>query len=151
MARYVVLWVKGAMAQGLAIDFVGVWNEKRYSIAYVKELRRQLDQAGFHGTQIVVADDFPGLSAVDRTEDVCGALLEDAEFRTASGRIGLYLICLLHQIGTDFLNVCKRFKHFFKRLATKTIASNNILKRLQTFQNMFLTFGKQSQTFQTII
>ena len=41
----------------------------------MKELRRQLDEAGFHGTQIVVADDWAGLRAVERPEDACGVLL----------------------------------------------------------------------------
>ncbi|ESO98297.1 hypothetical protein LOTGIDRAFT_159095 [Lottia gigantea] len=56
-AKYTVNWVRGAKTvHNLDIDYIGLWNEKPWSVEYIKILRYQLDQAGFTGTEIVGPD-----------------------------------------------------------------------------------------------
>ena len=47
-ATYIAKWIKGAKEyHHLAIDYVGIWNEKSYDVQYIKELRRVLDSFDF--------------------------------------------------------------------------------------------------------
>jgi hypothetical protein len=58
--RYVVDWLRCARESGLAVSYVGGWNEHYQGTpvqrAWFVHLRRALDTAGFTGTQIVAAD-----------------------------------------------------------------------------------------------
>jgi len=61
--RYVVGWLRCARENGLAVSYVGGWNEHYQGTpvqqAWFVNLRRALDAAGFAGTQIVAADQTP--------------------------------------------------------------------------------------------
>ena len=47
-ATYIAKWIKGAKEHhGLTIDYVGIWNERSYDVAYIKELRKVLNHNGF--------------------------------------------------------------------------------------------------------
>ncbi|KAK3782633.1 hypothetical protein RRG08_015208 [Elysia crispata] len=56
-ADYIVRWVNGAKkTHNLTIDYIGIWNETPYNIAYIKTLRKVLDGRGFQHTQIIASD-----------------------------------------------------------------------------------------------
>ena len=47
-ATYIAKWINGAKKHhDLTIDYVGIWNERPYDVAYIKELRRVLDMYDF--------------------------------------------------------------------------------------------------------
>ncbi|GFR85272.1 galactocerebrosidase, partial [Elysia marginata] len=57
-ADYIVKWINAAkMVYNLTIDYVGIWNERRYDITYIKTLRKMLDARGFSHTLIIAADE----------------------------------------------------------------------------------------------
>ncbi len=57
-AEYVCRFIQGAWKYyHLRINYCGLWNEKLYSVAYVKLLRRTLDANGLERVKIVAADD----------------------------------------------------------------------------------------------
>ncbi|MDP2436756.1 MAG: hypothetical protein Q8P67_13485 [archaeon] len=81
-AQYVVGWIAGAkQVHGLDIDYVGCWNERPCDTGYVKTLRRALDQAGFSGTRIVVADG---------SWDVAQDVLEDPQLAASVYALGAH-------------------------------------------------------------
>ncbi|XP_041951646.1 galactocerebrosidase-like [Alosa sapidissima] len=56
-AGYVVSWVIGAKQyHNLNIDYVGIWNERKFDAEYIKILRRTLDKAGLTDVGIIAAD-----------------------------------------------------------------------------------------------
>ncbi|XP_055894841.1 galactocerebrosidase-like isoform X1 [Biomphalaria glabrata] len=56
-ADYIVRWVNGAKTHyNLSIDYIGIWNEKKYDITYIKVLREMLNQRGFQNVMIIAAD-----------------------------------------------------------------------------------------------
>ena len=58
-ANYVASFIKGAQIHhDLRIDFTGIWNERLYDIAYIKLLRKTLDDHGFTSVKIVAADEY---------------------------------------------------------------------------------------------
>ena len=60
MARYVADFLENAKKQyGLDIAYTGIWNEKQFDTAYVKELRRVLKERHI-ATKIVCCDEYPG-------------------------------------------------------------------------------------------
>src|SRR6266446_2033353 len=60
MARYVADFLENAKKQyGLDIAYTGIWNEKQFDAAYVKELRRVLKERQI-ATKIVCCDEYPG-------------------------------------------------------------------------------------------
>src|SRR6185369_12035978 len=60
MAHYVADFLEGAKKQyGLDIAYTGIWNEKQFDAAYVKELRRVLKERHI-ATQIVCCDEYSG-------------------------------------------------------------------------------------------
>jgi len=60
MARYVADFLENAKKQyGLDIAYTGIWNEKKFDTAYVKELRRVLKERHI-ATKIVCCDEYPG-------------------------------------------------------------------------------------------
>ncbi len=57
-AEYVCRFIQGAWKYyHLRINYCGLWNERLYSVAYVKLLRRTLDANGLSRVKIVAADD----------------------------------------------------------------------------------------------
>jgi hypothetical protein len=60
MARYVADFLENAKKRyGLDIAYTGIWNEKQFDAAYVKELRRVLKERHI-ATKIVCCDEYPG-------------------------------------------------------------------------------------------
>ena len=57
-ASYMTNWVRGMSQQNLTIDWVGIWNEREFTVSYVVTLREALDAAGFTSTKIVGSDRF---------------------------------------------------------------------------------------------
>jgi galactosylceramidase len=63
MAEYVADFIRTAKRDyGLDIDVVGVWNEKVYDTAYVKQLYRTLKEQHL-ATKIICCDEYPGEGA----------------------------------------------------------------------------------------
>lgn len=57
MADYVAKFLQGAKQNhGLTVNYTGIWNERRYDIAWIKLLRKTLDANGLGGVEIVAAD-----------------------------------------------------------------------------------------------
>ncbi|RUS72385.1 hypothetical protein EGW08_019845 [Elysia chlorotica] len=56
-ADYIIKWVNGAKeVHNLTIDYVGIWNEYKYNITYIKTLRNMLNSRGFKNTMIIASD-----------------------------------------------------------------------------------------------
>jgi len=59
MADYIVRFIQGAKsAHGLDIHYTGIWNERPYDAAWIKLLRRTLNDNGLNQVEIVAADEF---------------------------------------------------------------------------------------------
>jgi galactosylceramidase len=57
-ADYIVKFIQGAQsAHQVQIDYVGIWNETRANMGWIKRLRRALDRRQLQRVQIVAADD----------------------------------------------------------------------------------------------
>ncbi|XP_071482497.1 galactocerebrosidase-like isoform X1 [Diadema antillarum] len=80
--NYVLKWLQGAkQVHNLTIDYIGIWNERTYSIPYIKLLRKTLDSSGFRDTQIVASD-----GKFEISYDV----LRDAELASAVSILGFH-------------------------------------------------------------
>jgi len=81
-ATYVVKWIVAAKKYyNLTIDYIGVWNERDYNIAYVLALDAMLTSSGFSNVKIVAADSGWGIS---------GDILKNASFAYAVDYIGCH-------------------------------------------------------------
>jgi hypothetical protein len=88
MAEYVADFIKMAKsAYGLDIDLTGVWNERPYDAAYVKELHNRLE-AEHLTTKIVCCDEYPGEG--DGQWAIADAMLKDAELNADVSAIGVH-------------------------------------------------------------
>jgi galactosylceramidase len=88
MARYVADFIETANRDyGLNIDITGVWNERVFDTAYVKELRRQLD-AEHLSTKIVCCDEYPGEGAGQWA--IADQILKDPELAGDIYAIGVH-------------------------------------------------------------
>ena len=56
MINYLVSWLNCAKSHGLAINYLGGWNERGYNIAWYEQLRSTLNADGYSAVQIVGAD-----------------------------------------------------------------------------------------------
>jgi hypothetical protein len=56
MVNYLVNWLGCAKSHGLAIDYLGGWNERGYSVSWYEQLRSTLDADGYTGVKLVGAD-----------------------------------------------------------------------------------------------
>ena len=75
-ADYVTKWVIGAkVVWNVTIDFIGLWNERPYTKAYVMALRHALDGHGLQHTKIVGSD--------HRWDPISTDVLKDPELRSA--------------------------------------------------------------------
>lgn len=75
-ADYVVSFLLGAKQHhGLAIDYVGVCNERDYETAYIKRLRQTLDRAGLKHVGIVAGEQWQ----VEKKWKIAEDLQADAE------------------------------------------------------------------------
>ncbi|MBZ5561017.1 MAG: galactosylceramidase [Acidobacteriia bacterium] len=79
MADYVVKFIQGAKrAQGLDIDYTGVWNESRYEIPYVKLLKKAL-LGNVPSTRLVCCDLYPS----ENQWSIIGDMQKDPELKSA--------------------------------------------------------------------
>jgi hypothetical protein len=111
--RYVIDWLRCARQSGLAVSYVGGWNEHYQGIAVQRawfvDLRRALDTAGFTGTQIVVADQTPQLPEAHGRrlgyfpllvwQTVADNMAEDPAFARAVSVLGVHDTCGLPTTG----------------------------------------------------
>ena len=54
--NYLVSWLGCAKSHGLAISYLGGWNERGYNISWYEQLRSTLNSNGYSAVQIVGAD-----------------------------------------------------------------------------------------------
>lgn len=88
MAEYVAEFIKLAKsAYGLDIGMTGVWNERPYDTAYVKELHRRLE-AEHLDTKIVCCDEYPGEG--DGQWAIADEMLKDPELARDVDVIGVH-------------------------------------------------------------
>lgn len=81
-AMYVVKWLLAAKrVYNLDIDYVGIWNERDYSIVYIETLKSMLIQNGLSKVQVVAAD-----GGWEVSDDV----LKNATFAAAVDIIGCH-------------------------------------------------------------
>jgi len=83
-ADYIVKFVKGNKSvHGLDIDYVGIWNERKYDVPWIKLLRKTLDDAGLNKIQIVAADEISKWTIAD-------AIVADPELAKAVQVVGTH-------------------------------------------------------------
>jgi O-glycosyl hydrolase len=88
MAAYMADFIKSAKRDyGLDIRYVGLWNEKVYNLAYLKELHQQLVEDHLV-TKIVCCDEYPGEGAGQWA--IADAMLNDAEIAQEVAAIGVH-------------------------------------------------------------
>lgn len=88
MAAYVEDFIRTARRDyGLNIAYAGIWNEREYNIAYIKELHRRF-QVDSLPTRIVCCDGSPG--DVDGQWQIARDILKDPTLRAAIDAIGVH-------------------------------------------------------------
>ena len=88
MAGYVVDFIRTAKRDyGLDIAYTGIWNEREYNIAYIKQLHRLL-QAEHLPTRIVCCDGSPG--DVEGQWQIARDILKDPELAESIHAIGVH-------------------------------------------------------------
>jgi Glycosyl hydrolase family 59 len=98
MAEYVADFVRTAKRDySLDIAYAGVWNEKAYDIAYVKDLRLQFDKNHL-STKIVCCDEYPGEGAGQWA--IADEILKDPESAAAIEVIGVHYPIVDGRIST---------------------------------------------------
>eukprot|EP00118_Oscarella_pearsei_P009363 m.53910 g.53910 ORF g.53910 m.53910 type:complete len:670 (+) comp34288_c0_seq10:26-2035(+) len=81
-ATYILKWIQGAKREyNLDIDYIGIWNERKYDVNYIKLLRSVLDANGFQKTRIVAPDGSWGIAS---------DILKDPELAKAVDIIGAH-------------------------------------------------------------
>jgi hypothetical protein len=110
---YVVDWLRCARKNGLAVSYVGGWNEHYQGTpvqrAWFVDLRTALDAAGFTGTQIVATDQTPqawgrhgrrmGYFPLLAWQTVAGNMVTDPPFGRAVSVLGVHDTCGLPTTG----------------------------------------------------
>ena len=110
---YVVDWLRCARDNGLAISYVGGWDEHYQGTpaqqAWFVNLRAAMDAAGFTGTQILAADQTPqlpqghgwplGYSPLPVWQTLAEDMAEDPAFGRAVSVLGVHDICGLPATG----------------------------------------------------
>jgi hypothetical protein len=85
MINYLLDWLGCAASHGLAIDYLGGWNEKGRNLTWYENLRSALDSHGFGAVKIVASDEF-GWGAADDA-------VRDATFAKAVSVFGSHYVC----------------------------------------------------------
>ncbi|XP_063078852.1 galactocerebrosidase [Engraulis encrasicolus] len=81
-ASYVVSWIIGAKQyHGLDIEYIGIWNERKFDANYIKVLRSTLDKAGLPDVAIIAADG---------NWDISDAMAKDPHLNGAVEIIGVH-------------------------------------------------------------
>ncbi|ESO86134.1 hypothetical protein LOTGIDRAFT_195251 [Lottia gigantea] len=84
LAMYIVNWIKGAKTEhNLDIDYIGIWNERKYDIEYVITLRKTLDENNLSSVLIIAADDF-------NWDQISADIFTHPEFNKAVYGIGIH-------------------------------------------------------------
>ncbi|MEV4133234.1 ricin-type beta-trefoil lectin domain protein [Dactylosporangium sp. NPDC049742] len=83
MIDYDISWLNCAKGHGLAINYIGGWNERGHDSGWYKNLRTALNGAGYQGVQIVGDDSGWGMA------DEFG----DAALKNAVGVLGNHYVC----------------------------------------------------------
>jgi len=108
---YVLDWLRCARQNGLAVSYIGGWNEHFQGTpvqrAWFVNLRAALDAAGFTGTQIVAADEIPQLERNGRTRyspllawrTIAADMVTDPSFGRAVSVLGVHDTCGLPTTG----------------------------------------------------
>jgi hypothetical protein len=109
---YVVDWLRCARRNGLAVSYVGGWNEHYQGTAaqraWFVDLRAALDAAGFTRTQIVAADEAPQVPArlgrvrylpLLSSQTVAVDTVTDPSFGRAVSVLGMHDTCGLPTTG----------------------------------------------------
>ena len=88
MARYVADFLEGANKQyGLAIAYTGVWNEKQFDAAYVKELHRVLSERHI-AAKLVCCDEYSGEGLGQWS--IVDAIRDDPSLKAAVDVVGVH-------------------------------------------------------------
>ena len=88
MAEYMARFIEAARDKyGLKISYTGIWNEKVYDTAYVKELHRVLQEHHLN-TKIVCCDEYPGEGKGQWA--IADEMQTDAALRAAVDVIGVH-------------------------------------------------------------
>lgn len=87
-ARFVAAFCQGARQyHGVDVNYVGIWNERMYDVAYIKMLRNVLDASGLGAVKIVAAD----LYAPENKWSIADAMTQDPELRKAVAAISAHI------------------------------------------------------------
>ncbi|MFE9424932.1 RICIN domain-containing protein [Kitasatospora sp. NPDC006697] len=81
---YLTDWLGCAKQHGLAIDYLGGWNERGYDSSWYQDLHAALAARGYGATQVVGADD---------TWAIAGAMRSDAGLAGAVDIVGTHYPC----------------------------------------------------------
>ena len=84
MISYLVKWLGCAKRHGLAINYLGGWNERGYNISWYEQLRSTLNADGYRGVQIVGAD---------TGWDIAGDIASNPTLASAVAIIGVHYPC----------------------------------------------------------
>ncbi|WP_083976083.1 RICIN domain-containing protein [Kitasatospora azatica] len=68
MVDYLMSWLGCAQQHGLAIDYLGGWNERGYNAAWYENLHATLAAKGYTGTKVVGADDNWSIATAMRSD-----------------------------------------------------------------------------------
>jgi galactosylceramidase len=83
-ADYLANFLQGVRrTHGLTLDYVGIWNETRADLGFIKRLRHTLDRRGLPAVEIVAMDEINRWSLVD-------ALPHDPELARAVSVVGTH-------------------------------------------------------------
>jgi glycosyl hydrolase family 59/ricin-type beta-trefoil lectin protein/glycosyl hydrolase family 59 (putative galactocerebrosidase) len=83
--NYLLDWLGCATSHGLAVDYLGGWNEKGQDVTWYENLRSALDSHGYTAVKIVASDNFGWGSADDA--------LRDPAFNRAVSVFGSHYVC----------------------------------------------------------
>jgi len=104
-AEFVVAWIKGMKRyHNLELDYVGIWNERKYDVLYIKLLRKILDRNGLQNVKIDAGDLWEPESKWKIADDIIG----DEELSNAVAVINAHTTEQLNHFVTT--NVCKTNK-----------------------------------------
>ncbi|GAA2143243.1 ricin-type beta-trefoil lectin domain protein [Kitasatospora kazusensis] len=76
MIDYLMDWLGCARQHGLAIDYLGGWNERGYNAAWYENLHATLAAKGFTGTKVVGADDNWSIATSMRTDSALDSAVD---------------------------------------------------------------------------
>ena len=92
---YVIDWLNCARSHGLAISYLGGWNENGYTKSWFESMRQALDADGFGSVQLVAADERstgPPYNPAAAWQ-VASAANADPAFKAAIAVLGAHNVC----------------------------------------------------------